>query len=321
MHNRDKVLLRLGEYLRDARYQFVTPTPLTVERLRERCAADGACSLRDIFGWNVPFARNAIPEKLFDDLVAETLCAREGDRFRSKIRYSTIGNLLFVHSGFPTRENDSVFFGPDTYRFARAIRELTRLFPRFHPERIADIGTGSGAGGIVAAQAFPSTSHAILSDVNLAALEFCSINIALNGVTSAVTYESDVLKAIKGTFDLIIANPPYLIDERERLYRHGGGDWGCALAIRIVQEGLEKLAPDGKLLLYTGAAIVDGKDMFYETVEPVLRNSRVDFEYDELDPDVFGEELAREPYRRAERIAVIRLLINAPRRRSSIHVA
>jgi methylase of polypeptide subunit release factors len=64
---------------------------------------------------------------------------------------------------------------------------------------------------------------------------------------------------ITGLFDLIISNPPYLVDKSRRLYRHGGGAWGCNLGLRIVQEGLTKLGPGGKLLLYTGTPIVEGK--------------------------------------------------------------
>jgi methylase of polypeptide subunit release factors len=149
--------------------------------------------------------------------------------------------------------------------------------------------------------------------VNRNALEFCAVNAALNGIASAKICGSDVLKKVTGPFDLIISNPPYLVDESRRLYRHGGGEWGCNLGLRIVQEGLTKLAPGGRLLLYTGTPIVEGKDIFYEAIRPILRACRTAFEYEEIDPDVFGEELTREPYRQAERIAVVRLLIGSPK--------
>src|SRR5438105_7016775 len=77
-----------------------------------------------------------------------------GPLFRSNVRFSTLGDQLFVHSGFPTEQADAVFFGPDTYRFARFIRHSLGSMKRpgnLRRLRILDIGAGSGAGGIRAA--------------------------------------------------------------------------------------------------------------------------------------------------------------------------
>src|SRR5665213_1793871 len=173
MDSKGRVLLRLGEYLRSAGYQFTTPTPSTVEIVQARGAAiNSSHALRDAFGWNGAFLSGTIPNDILMDLVSEGLCRQEAERFRSEVRYSTIGELIFVHSGFPTSKDNSVFFGPDTYRFARSIREVSRSFPQFRPRTIVDIGAGSGAGGIVAAQVFPSAEHILLTDVNRNALEF-----------------------------------------------------------------------------------------------------------------------------------------------------
>ena len=46
----------------------------------------------------------------------------------------------------------------------------------------------------------------------------------------------------------------------ERLTHLGGGRWGEALSARIVQEGVERLAPEGRLVLYTGAVMVEVLD-------------------------------------------------------------
>ena len=114
-----------------------------------------------------------------------------------------------------------------------------------------------------------------------------------------------MLAGAAGTLDLIIANPPYLADPLRRAYRDGGGDLGTGLSLRIVREALERLQPGGRLLLYTGTAVVEGEHVLSQRLAPLLQG--VPHEYFELDPDVFGEELENPPYTSADRIAVVGL--------------
>jgi methylase of polypeptide subunit release factors len=158
-------------------------------------------------------------------------------------------------------------------------------------------------GGIVAA---PHAAEVVLADVNARALWFAQVNAVLNA-TEVTVVSSDVLAAIDGPIDLVIANPPYMRDPAGRVYRDGGGSHGEALAVRIAREALDRLEPDGALILYTGSAIVDGRDVFLDAVTPVLRAAGRPFHYEELDPDVFGEELDRASYANVERIAVVGL--------------
>ena len=170
-----------------------------------------------------------------------------------------------------------------------------------------DIGAGSGAGGIVAARALAGATELILADINRKALEFSAVNAALNGPPNAQTILSDILVEIDGTADVIISNPPYLVDEDRRLYRHGGGELGITLALRIAEESMAKLVPGGCLVLYSGAPIVNGADTFLESLQPVLQLYASHFVYEEIDPDVFGEELDRPAYAHADRIAAVGL--------------
>ena len=80
---------------------------------------------------------------------------------------------------------------------------------------------------------------------------------------------------------------------------------GAELSLRIAREALERLPRGGGLVLYTATAIVDGEDLLLRALLPHLRGAR--FDYRELDPDVFGEELDRSAYRNVERIAVVAL--------------
>ena len=145
----------------------------------------------------------------------------------------------------------------------------------------------------------------VLADINDLALEYAAVNAELNGVHNCAVVKSDVLRDVDGPSDLVIANPPYLIDEQARLYRDGGGRFGEGLSVSIVRQAIERLEPGGRLILYTASAIVDGIDTFHEAVKPLLSDASV--VYEELDPDVFGEELARPAYATADRLAVVAL--------------
>jgi release factor glutamine methyltransferase len=108
-------------------------------------------------------------------------------------------------------------------------------------------------------------------------------------------------------------NPPYLVDPLARTYRHGGGSFGEALALRIVDEALARLAPGGRLVLYTGAAIVDGNDVLRAAAVTSCVRAGADVRYREIDPDVFGEEIAGNPaYAGVERIAAVALVATLP---------
>ena len=119
-------------------------------------------------------------------------------------------------------------------------------------------------------------------------------------------------RQVQGTFDLIISNPPYLDDAAQRAYRHGGARLGRALGVRIAAESLKRLAPGGRLLLYTGVAMVDGEDPFLRELQPLLAASGFEWSYAEIDPDVFGEELERPVYAHIDRIAAVGLVARRP---------
>jgi methylase of polypeptide subunit release factors len=297
----------LGRALRSEGYRFTVVTPETHRRVLER--PRGTTNLQSIFGWNLPFDRDAVAPHILDLLATAEALEEADGHYRSKLRFATLDSLLFVHSGFPTTEQDSVFFGPDTYRFARLLRSSLRDVSANGPLRLVDIGSGSGAGGIYASRLLPGITDLILADINPKALEFSAVNAALNDVPSAQTMLSDVFGAIEGQADLVIANPPYLVDAERRLYRDGGGALGITLALRIVEQGLTRIRPGGRLILYTGTPIIAGADPFLEAVRPLVQLAGLQFVYEEIDPDVFGEELDGQAYAHADRIAVTGLTV------------
>ena len=285
--------------LRARDYRFVTITPGSHRRVVSRSPGASGRTLRDIFGWSLPFRRSDLDGTLLGLLRRSRRIVEDGELCRSTVRYSSVGSLLLVHSSYPTEASDSVFLGPDTYRFCAF---LEGNLP--HLGTVVDIGCGTGAGGLSVGERI---QRLILSDVNPLALRFARVNCALAGATRAEVRESDVLSGVSGWIDGVVANPPYLVDAAARRYRHGGSS-GIELSRRIVHESIDRLRRGGRLLLYTGTPVVEGRDLLRAELEPVLRSRCAWHEYRELDPDVWGEELDTPAYRHAERIALVSLV-------------
>lgn len=300
-------LLQLGKRLRSSEYTFVTPTPITHQRVNDRAGNAIGSTLRDAFGWNRPFAQGLLPRQEESELIESGVLERDHEQLKSTVRWSSLDNLLLVHSAFPTTQEDSVFFGPDTYRFAQTINRHLQT-SGCDIKRAVDIGCGTGAGAMLIAQAKPQ-AEVFAVDINPKALEFTAINAKLAGLNNVACHASNVLNDVEGRFDLIVANPPYMKDSRQRAYRHGGDALGADLSVRIVHESLERLAVGGSLLLYTGVAIVDGQDPFLASVKEALDQPALDWSYRELDPDVFGEELLEAGYEQVDRIAAVELIV------------
>ncbi|BBR54052.1 MULTISPECIES: methyltransferase [Pseudomonas] len=303
----DQALLQLGRRLRADGYRFTCVTPATHARNNAREGSERARTLRDVFGWSRPFAPGLISADELQQLQAAQVLTGEGDLLRSTVRWSSLDDLLLVHSAFPTDASDAVFFGPDSYRFAQVIHDHLQRTPK-PVQHAVDIGCGTGVGALLIARA---AQHAQVSavDINPLALRYTAINAALAGVGNLSVEPSDLLDGISGTFDLIVANPPYMLDASERVYRHGGGALGAQLSLRIVEQACERLSPAGTLLLYTGVAIVEGRDALLEAIRLRLAGPQWSWVYREVDPDVFGEQLLEPGYERVERIAAVALTV------------
>ena len=302
--------LALARAVEETGYRFVTVTPATHERVNRRPGNEWARGLRDVFGWSRPFRGDALPQPLFDLAQRAGVLAPHEDGWRSLVRFSSLDDELFAHSAFPTSEVDSVFFGPDTGRLVEAV--IAYLESR-HPviRRAVDIGCGTGAGAIAVAKRAPE-AEVVGVDINPAALRATGLNAALAGTPNVAARSSDMLRDVEGAFDLIVSNPPFMVDAAERAYRHGGGPLGAGLPLACVDAAVERLSPGGALVLFTGAMVVEGETPFRDEAVRRLEEAGLAWSYREVDPDVYGEELDEPGYARAERIVLAVLTATRP---------
>ncbi len=126
--------------------------------------------------------------------------------------------------------------------------------------RVLDLGTGSGAVALAVAASCPTANvHGVDCDPDCVAL--ARHNAERLGI-SAAFFESDWFSAVRGTYDAILANPPYVADGDPHLHRGdlrfeprealAGGSDGLSHLRRIVRRAPNHLARGGTLLVEHG---------------------------------------------------------------------
>ena len=304
-------LLKLGEALRAANYDFVTPTNATLRRVNARASHVRARDAVDIFGWGRPVGDAEHAGPWLSRLREAGAATSDGKQWRTELRAATLGKDLLFHSSGPGAARDAVFFGPDSYRFARAIRCELEARPQQCAPAPSTWAAARAPRALTLAALYPR-AEVLATDINPKALRLTALNAQLAGATNIETRLSDLYADAGAGFDLIAANPPFIADPNGRTYRDGGDADGLGISRRIVDGALERLAPGGMLMLYTGVAVAGGHDPLREHVEQQASAGEASFSYSEIDPDIFGELISTEAYRDADRIAAVWLVLRKP---------
>ncbi len=128
------------------------------------------------------------------------------------------------------------------------------------PQKILDLGTGSGAIGLALAKTFPQ-AHVVAVDVAPEALEMARLNARNNQVSNIEFKVSHWFSALSSqSFDLIVSNPPYIASDDEHLpaLRHEplsalvAGVDGLQDFELICQQAAGHMTAHGKLLFEHG---------------------------------------------------------------------
>jgi release factor glutamine methyltransferase len=144
------------------------------------------------------------------------------------------------------------------------VEEVQRFY---HPPgeglRVLDIGTGSGAIGVVLARELPA-ARVVATDISPAALAVARRNAMTHGVAGRMEFfQGDLFAAVDGDFDIICSNPPYIPEGVYDLLPAGirnfeprgaliAGPDGLDFHRRIIREGVHRLKTGGRIFLEIG---------------------------------------------------------------------
>lgn len=129
------------------------------------------------------------------------------------------------------------------------------------PLRVIDLGTGSGVLAISHKLERPQDEVTAV-DISPDALDVARINA--ERLNATVTFiESDMMKNVEGTFDLIVSNPPYISHAEHAVMDQSVIQFEPHLALFAEEEGLffykqiakearDKLTPEGQMILEFG---------------------------------------------------------------------
>ena len=175
-----------------------------------------------------------------DALVQTRLAEVRDGEVVPRARVLPVDDLLVAGDGHSKGIDDP----PDYVApFSPTSRVLAALTPRHHVGTAVDVGTGSGAQALFAAQ---HADHVIATDVNERALEFTQLNAELNGFTNIECRLGSLFEPVANeTFDLITCNAPYVISPERRWMYRDAGYAGDELSARIVEGATAHLADGG----------------------------------------------------------------------------
>lgn len=297
-------LVDLLAWLDEQGHDFVPPAPFSHANRLTQPDLPPPEGLPEIMGWSRTFDPDRADPELVALLRSADALEEKGGVARSRLRAARLHDCLFLHSAYPTDAEDSVFLGPDSYRFADFIAGARGRGPLDGVQ--VDIGTGAGVAAILTALALPD-AQVFAVDPNPAALALARANARHNG--AVVTFiEGRGLEGVPDRISAAMSNPPFMIDPEGRLYRDGGGRHGLDLALALVAEAVPRLDEDGQFLLFTGTPIRAGQDPLPGALAKAAPGCRIDVR--QIDPDVYGEELANPVYAGVDRIALAGAVIS-----------
>lgn len=147
------------------------------------------------------------------------------------------------------------------YDTERSVDCIKALAP--NAKHILEIGTGSGCVAITLARLY-TESQVYAVDISTDALDVAVLNAKSHGVENVCFIESDLFTQVRGTYDIIYSNPPYITaEEMENLDKSVadyepegalyGGEDGLDFYRKITAEAPKYLNRGGYLVFEIGA--------------------------------------------------------------------
>lgn len=200
----------------------------------------------------------AHPDRVLSETEYNRLCELVRRRFAGEPLQYLIGHVDFYNSRLNVAPTVLIPRSETEELVERIVADFSTP-----PERVLDLGTGSGAIAIALAKTWPQSCF-VAVDLSIEALSVARENAQQNGVLEQIELVcSDWFSNVQGTFGLIVSNPPYIaqsdLAQLPREVRHephlalDGGEFGLSAIARITQESPQYLQSHGCLYLEIGS--------------------------------------------------------------------
>lgn len=235
---------RLGAFLRDAGYDErgviellgVHETLLAREDrpLHRRRLSGGLAAPVRLFLLRDTVDREALAP--LDPVELDGLLETSGDGVRATVAIQPWRDLLVCHDWEEER-----FRGDFVVAVSSISALLSDLTVRRPVERALDVCTGSGVQALLAAR---HAGQVVATDLGPRALGLAAWSLALNGVDSVELRHGSLFEPVgEERFDLIVANPPFIVSpDSSFLYRDGGG---VAISRAVIEGAAQRLREGG----------------------------------------------------------------------------
>ena len=154
---------------------------------------------------------------------------------------------------FSLRDHEQVYSPAEDSTLLQRVILSQRVESENGINRILDMCTGSGIQAITLARTYPA-AKIVAADHNKIAVEIARENCINNGAAKVEVINSNIFSKVKGTFDLIVCNPPYLpahkFDKDDLLNTAlVGGKKGNEVILDFLAQAREHLSADGTIFL------------------------------------------------------------------------
>jgi methylase of polypeptide subunit release factors len=215
----------LSDVLKGPPADVISDPVIAMERLR--AAPPSLQAIVELLLVGLKVAPERIPDDVFHQLRDAKLLERAARGVRARVSLVPWHGLVIAADPRPRGAPSADL----VTGINRAAETLAYVTPREQVGSALDLGTGGGVQALLAAR---HSSTVIGTDVNPRALAIAELNGRLNGV-HATWLEGSWYEPVAGrTFDLIVANPPYVLSpSSDFIFRDAGsGDGASAAAVR-----------------------------------------------------------------------------------------
>ncbi|GAB3662904.1 class I SAM-dependent methyltransferase [Actinocorallia lasiicapitis] len=222
-----------------------------------RATADGSplSVLTRLFWLQVPVPAAGLPVA---ELVAAGFAARDGAELRPLLHVEPLewsGPTRYAVSDLKVRPGDGDVRVDHVVGVGGASYNLARLVVDRPVGSALDLGTGSGVQALLLAD---RAARIVATDTNARALELARLSFALSEVAGELR-QGSLFEPVPERYDLIVANPPFVISPSGRFEYRESGMAGDDVCRRLVEQAPAHLTDGGWCQLLANWLHVEGE--------------------------------------------------------------